>query len=280
MTQVEITRSCGDYKRGNDDLVKTSLSNIISSAKIVANRLDFLVALENLIFDKKTKKKLLERDQLHKILENEAWIFHEEFALSGSEKTLEEVLEMHLGEMRAEDISEPVLREDGQQGRVDLMFSRMIQPRHNERDHLVVELKRPSQPINSKILGQVESYAIAVAKDPRFLKENTRWRFVVVANSMDEHAKEKAQQKERPKGLVYDSGPLNIQVWAYEWTEIIATARARLQFINKSLSYEAGRDTARTYLEKAHSKFIPNIDAESAYSGKDENDSADNDESK
>ena len=24
MTQVEITRSCGDYKRGNDDLVKTS----------------------------------------------------------------------------------------------------------------------------------------------------------------------------------------------------------------------------------------------------------------
>jgi hypothetical protein len=263
-----------------DLLEVTSLSNIISSAKIVANRLDFLVALENLIFDKKTKKKLLERDQLHKILENEAWIFHEEFALSGSEKTLEEVLEMHLGEMRAEDISEPVLREDGQQGRVDLMFSRMIQPRHNERDHLVVELKRPSQPINSKILGQVESYAIAVAKDPRFLKENTRWRFVVVANSMDEHAKEKAQQKERPKGLVYDSGTLNIQVWAYEWTEIIATARARLQFINKSLSYEAGRDTARTYLEKAHSKFIPNIDAESAYSGKDENDSSDNDESK
>lgn len=258
----------------------TSLSNIISSAKIVANRLDFLVALENLIFDKETKKKLLERDQLHKILENEAWIFHEEFALSGSEKTLEEVLELHLGKLRNKDDSDPVLRENGQQGRVDLMFNRTIQPHHDERDHLVVELKRPSQPINSKILGQVESYAIAVAKDPRFLKEKTSWRFVVVANSMDEHAKEKAQQKDRPRGLVYDSGSLNIQVWAYEWTEIIAAARTRLQFINESLSYEAGRDTAKAYLEKVHSKFIPNVDSESSNSGEDDRDSADTGEEK
>jgi hypothetical protein len=106
----------------------------------------------------------------------------------------------------------------------------------------------------------VESYAIAVAKDPRFLKEKTRWRFVVVSNSMDDHAKEKAQQKDRAKGLVYDSGTLHIQVWAYEWTEIIANARSRLQFINSSLSYEAGRETSRAYLEKVHSQFIPEVD--------------------
>ena len=46
-----------------DLLEATSLSNIISSAKTVANRLDILVALENLIFDKETKSKLLERDR-------------------------------------------------------------------------------------------------------------------------------------------------------------------------------------------------------------------------
>lgn len=238
----------------------TSLSNIISSSKTVASRFDFLLALENLVFDLETKKKLLERDQLHKILEKEAWIFNEEFALSGSEKTLEEVLALHLGELCDKNDTDPVLREGGQGGRVDLMFSRMVQPRHDERDHLVVELKRPSQVINSKILGQVESYALAVAKDPRFRKENTRWRFIVVANSMDEHAKEKTQQKDRPKGLVYDSGTLNIQVWAYEWADIIGNARSRLQFINESLSYEASRETSRSYLEKAHAKFIPNMD--------------------
>jgi hypothetical protein len=237
----------------------TSFSNIISSAKTVANRLDFLIALENTVFDKETKKKLLERDQLHKILENEAWIFDEEFALSGSEQTLEEVLHNHLGKIRDEKDTEPVLREDGKQGRVDLMFSRMVRPRHDERDHLVVELKRPKQPINSKVLGQVESYALAVAADPRFIKAKTRWRFVVVSNDMDDYAKEKAAQKDRPAGLVFDSGTYNIQVWAFTWDQIIAKARARLQFINQALRYEASRETSREYLEKAHAKFIPEI---------------------
>jgi hypothetical protein len=139
------------------------------------------------------------------------------------------------------------------------MFSRMVQPRQDERDHLVVELKRPSQQINSKILNQIESYALAVAQDQRFYKEKTRWRFIVVSNSMDDHAKEKAHQKDRPRGLVYDSGTQNIQVWAYEWTEILSKARARLQFINESLGYAADRETARGYLEKAHAKFIPNM---------------------
>jgi len=240
-------------------LNKTSFQAIITSAKTVANRLDFLVGLENLLFDTDTKKKLLERDQLHKILENEAWIFDENFALSGSEERLEEVLELHLGELGARSDVGPVLMEGEKQGRVDLMLSRVVQPRHDERDHLVVELKRPSQPINSKILGQVEGYAIAVAKDPRFLKGKTRWRFVVVSNGMDEHAKLKAKQRDKPHGLILDLAELNIQVWAYEWTEIIANAKSRLQFINASLSYEANRESSKAYLQKAHAKYIPPI---------------------
>jgi hypothetical protein len=132
--------------------------------------------------------------------------------LSGSEKTLEEVLALHIDKLREYNADDPVLREDDHLGRVDLMFSRMVQPRHDERDHLVVELKRPSQPINSKILSQAESYAMAVAEDPRFLKAKTRWRFVVVSNKMDDHAKRKANQRERRKGLVFDDGDLNIQV--------------------------------------------------------------------
>lgn len=240
-----------------DLLKKTSLQAIITSAKTVANRLDFLVGLENLLFDKETKKKLLERDQLHKILENEAWIFDENFALSGSEERLEEVLELHLGELGVRKDDGPVLMEGDKQGRVDLMLSRVTQPRHDERDHLVVELKRPSQPITSKILGQVEGYAIAVAKDPRFLKEKTRWRFIVVSDDLDEHAMRKARQRDKAPGLVFDDAELNIQVWAYEWTEIIANAKARLQFINASLSYEANRASSKAYLQKAHARFIP-----------------------
>lgn len=252
-------------------LRKTTFPAIITSAKTVANRLDFLIGLENLLFDKETKKKLLERDQLHKILENEAWIFDENFALSGSEQRLEEVLMLHLNRLgNRQDNPDPVLREEGKQGRIDLMLSRVIEPRHGERDHLVVELKRPSQLINSEVLGQIESYAIAVAKDSRFLKTKTRWRFVVTSNDMDEYAQRKARQRQRPPGLVFDDADLNIEVWAFTWSEIISNAKARLQFINVSLSYEANRESAKDYLSKAHAKFIPAPESEDTETGDDE----------
>lgn len=249
-------------KEEQDDLAEllrhTPLTAIISSAKVVANRLDFLVGLENLLFDQDTKKQLLERDQLHKILENEAWIFNEEFALSGSEQRLEEVLAIHLNHLgEREDTADPVLLSDGRQGRVDLMLSKTVQPRDGEYDYLVVELKRPSQKINNKVISQIEEYAIAIATDPRFNGQKCKWTFLVVSNEMDDYAKSKAKQRDWPKGKIYDNADLNITVWAKEWGEVIGDARTKLRFINTQLDYEANRDTSKAYLKKAHTRFIP-----------------------
>ena len=127
-------------------LQKTRLSSIISCAKIVANRLDFLLGLESLLFDKKTKEVLLERDQLHKILEKESWLFDEDFALASSESRLEDVLAKHLSILgNREDAIDEVKLPDGKHGRIDLMLSKVIQPRSGEFDYLIVELKRPSK---------------------------------------------------------------------------------------------------------------------------------------
>ena len=262
--QEIISEVLGLKKEAQDELAgllkKTSLSSIISSAKIVANRLDFLLGLHSLLFDKETKKIFLERDQLHKILENEAWIFHEEFGLAGSEKTLEDVLNIHLEKLgKRQDDPEPVLLEGDKSGRVDLMLQKAIQPRIGEYDYLVVELKRPSQKITSAVLTQIESYAIAVANDERFKSIKTKWTFVAISNEMDEHAQRKANQRDRPKGVVFDDSELNIVVWAKTWSEVINDAKSRLQFVNKQLSYDATRDSASGYLKKTHAKFIPEV---------------------
>lgn len=260
--QEIIGEVLGLKKDAQDDLAellrKTPLSSIISSAKIVANRLDFLNGLETLLFDKENKKKLLERDQLHKILENEAWLFHEEFALAGSEQRLEEVLSKHLAELgQREDDSAPVEVGEGKTGRVDLMLHKVVQPRTGEYDYLIVELKRPSQKINSKVLTQIESYAMAVAKDERFQNIPARWTFIAISNDFDDLAKSKANQRDRPKGKVYDDAVLNITVWAKSWADVINDARARLRFVNEQLAYEADQASAKAYLKKAHAKFIP-----------------------
>ena len=66
---------------------------------MVADRLNFLVGLEELLFDPENKKSLLERDQLHKILETESWVFGEHYHLTGSEQGLQKVLEKHISHL-------------------------------------------------------------------------------------------------------------------------------------------------------------------------------------
>ncbi|MES2038358.1 MAG: ATP-binding protein [Pseudomonadota bacterium] len=260
--QFIIGEVLGLRKEAQDDLAllleKTPLSSIISSAKVVANRLDMLNGLEALIFDKESKKKLLERDQLHKILETESWLFHEEFALAGSEQRLEEVLRKHLSALGPrEDDTKIVDIGDGKTGRVDLMLQKVVQPRTGHYDYLVVELKRPSQKINADVLTQIKKYAFAVASDERFAGVPATWTFIAISNELDSYAKKEANQRQRPRGQVHDDSDLNLTVWVKEWAEVINDARSRLRFVNEQLSYEADRDSAKAYLQRAHAKFIP-----------------------
>ena len=262
--QTIITDVLDLKKEAQDDLAdllkKTDLTSVIKSAKTVANRLDFLTGLRNLLFDKSTKTSLLERDQLHKILEKEAWLFDENFALTVSEATLEEVLQIHIAELgkRCDDDSS-VTREDGGRGRVDLMFSLVNQPKIGLKDHLIVELKRPSKKIDKEVLGQIQSYAFAVANDPRFDKATTHWKFIVVSDELDDYAKMQAQQQNRPEGLIFVSPDNRIEVWALDWAKILHDAEARLQFINQTLSYNADRESSRKYLSDKYEQFIPRL---------------------
>jgi len=260
--QKVITEVLNLKPKEQDDLAdlleKTSFQAIITSAKTVANRLDFLVGLEHLVFDKDTKKKLLERDQLHKILESEAWIFDEDFALSGSEERLEEVLKKHVGLLgeRADGDSTVIVGDD-KTGRIDLRLSRVIKPRSGQMDYLVVELKRPSKKIDDDVITQVKKYAMAVAGDERFRGVPAKWKFIAISNVMNDYAKNDSTQSGRPRGQVWASENGDITVWVREWAEVINTARARLDFVNDSLSYEANRESSKAYLLKAHAKFIP-----------------------
>ncbi|MBN3755338.1 ATP-binding protein [Paraburkholderia sp. Tr-20389] len=265
--QVIISEVLGLKEEAQNELAallkKTSLSSIISSAKIVANRLDFLNGLETLIFDKESKEALLERDQLHKMLENESWLFHEEYALAGSEQRLEEVLQKHIAKLghREEELNldAPVDLGNGKRGRIDLMLHKAIQPRTGEYEYLVVELKRPSKKIDDEVITQVKKYAIAVSNDERFRDVPAKWTFVAVSNDLDAFAKKEANQRDRPKGQVYDDADQNITVWVRSWADVINDARAKLRFINQQLSYEADAESAKDYLRLTHAKFIPDV---------------------
>jgi hypothetical protein len=137
------------------------------------------------------------------------------------------------------------------------MLARSIQPTEGTHEYLVVELKRPSQKINSEVIGQIESYAFAVASDSRFDQKRTKWTFMVISNEMDDFARRKTKQKDRPEGVVFQSDDSSITVWAKTWSEVLNDARARLNFFSQQLDYQADSDSELEYLRRTHSKYIP-----------------------
>ncbi len=251
-------------KEKQDELVellrKTTLTAVINSARAVTDRLDFLKALQILVFDPQSKRQLLERSQLHRIIAEETWVFGEEFNLMNDDEDLSAVLRSHLrllGRDRTELSAEPVLDTEGKPAIVDLMLScRVPTPTDFERKHLVVELKRPSQPINEDIISQVKKYAKAVASDDRFKAPGVEWDFVALSNSLTRDAEIETRQTGKTRGLVAEYDDPKVRVWVKTWGQIVSEAEGRLTFYKRRLEYKANDAGALRYLRTVNPNYL------------------------
>ncbi len=139
----------------------TPLSTLIATSKEITNRLEFLKGLEEIVLnDPDLKKHMLERTQLHRVLAGETWVFGEEFALAVDDESLTTVLKRHLKILGRDDLAEDVTMAsvtdpEGHSRIVDLMLARSLGQSRNRREHLVVELKRPSVNVGDDQAAQI-----------------------------------------------------------------------------------------------------------------------------
>lgn len=239
-------------------LDRTTLSNIISATKLITDRLEFLQGLRELVFNVDIKKLTKERSQLHRVISPNAWIFGEQYHLTADDQNLTAVLRKHL-KLLGDDtvVDDPVKRLDGTDGIVDLMFSKsIVQSGVAEREHLIVELKRPSVDIGTKEADQIESYANAVAEDERFMGTRTKWVFWAVSSNIHPSVVRRASQKDRAKGILYQSDDAAITVWVKTWSQIIEDAAARMRFFEKQLGYTPDRDASIAHLSSTYAKHV------------------------
>ena len=247
-------------KRKQEELAnllrEASLSSIISAAKVVADRLKFLSGLEQILFEKGKKERLKERAHLHKIIEDNTWLFGEEYNLSVSDKGLTAVLRAHCKIIGSDIIiDEPVKHISQKRGIVDLMLSRALRRhRANEVEHLVVELKRPSVNIGEEEITQVEKYAISVAEDERFRRvDGIKWTFWAVSDDIEKYTTYRMDDK----GIILSKG--NITVGIKTWGQIIEENKARLQFFQEKLEHQVDDETALQHLRNKYQQILSGV---------------------
>ncbi len=247
-------------KRKQEELAEllrdVSLSAIISSAKVVADRLRFLTGLEAILFDAEPKKRLKERSQLHRIIAQNTWLFGEQFSLSVDDQSLTEALRKHRKHL-GEDIviDTPVKHISQERGIVDLMLSKAIR-RHqaNSLSHLVVELKAPSVKLDTKEISQIEGYAASVIADERFRNVDVQWEFWAISDDLGPHGKFRVGDK---GGEIMRQG--NVAVFLKTWAQVIDENRARLQFYQEKLEYQADKGTALKHLQEHYAKYLEGV---------------------
>lgn len=240
---------------------QTSLSSIITAARQITNRLDFLAGLEQIVFDRELRKHVLERSQLHRILAAETWVFREEYALTADDVTLKTALRDHIkllgrDHLTREDAeSAEVLDEHGRRVVVDMMLSRVIEQRRNHREHIVIELKRPNVHVGVTEFGQIQNYATAVAADARFARTDCRWEFWIIGDILEDGLTRMANQKGREPGIVVEEDGFIVR--ALTWGQVIQDARHRLSFIKNALDYQTSEEAGLRYLRQTHGRYLP-----------------------
>jgi hypothetical protein len=238
-------------------LDETDLSGIISAATLVADRLKFLEALRFILFDFEVRRKLKERSQLHKILEQNTWIFGVEFHLWASDKELTTVLKTHRDKIAPElVIDDPVKTVHKTRGIVDLMLSRaQRRHRHNDIEHLVVELKAPKIKLTAENLTQLEDYALAVEEDVRFNRvDGLKWHFWLISDDYNSQVAARIRNGPDPQRRLIQKGD-RMTVGVKTWGEILEDNNARLQFVKEKLEHHIDDGQALAFLQERHREF-------------------------
>jgi len=222
-------------------LDRTTLASVIYMSKTVTDRLDFLQDLEGMLFDKGKKEKLLERTQLHRILANSrTWVFGEQYALAVDDLGLTKMLEAHYELLGIEEpVVEPVTDTEGHTRIVDLMLSK-ASLFADRREHLVIELKRPSVTLTLTELNQITNYAVAVSSDARFNADNVAWEFWLVGDDMDEVVSQLVNKTDESPGFYTEHG--SYRIWVKRWAEVLEENRQRLHFYRDHLQYQPAEE--------------------------------------
>lgn len=220
-------------------LERAPLTNLIRAGKLVADRLDVIHAFEHILFDTDWKRRLLERTQLHRLLVHEIWMLGEEYMVGGDDEGLRDVLKKHLAIMGRDELAPDadVKLIDGKDGIPDLMLYRRRKVDRDRFEHLVVELKRPRDPLGQEETSQIKKYAFTVANDERFNTTKCHWEFWLLGNDLDDFVVQETSSEKLPEGCLFEGN--GVRIWVRRWADVLNDARARYEFLREQLELEA-----------------------------------------
>ncbi|MBP1167633.1 arsenate reductase-like glutaredoxin family protein [Chryseobacterium sp. PvR013] len=233
-----------NLEKFNSLLQKTELEDVIHFASQVSEKLEFLNFLHEIIYGE-ISNVLKERSQLHKIIENELWVFGENYNGTPhlwSDKKIGNILdELHSKFLDYEPTKddENLIEENNLDDITDLFFYNEKITDSDEKEIMIVELKSPKCAIGLKELNQIDRYAFTLEQHSALPSDKVKYKLILVSSRLNAYAKSKVKsQRElyRETPYLFDKKTeRNIEVYVMSWAEIIELNKRKLGYLHQQL---------------------------------------------
>lgn len=219
----QVFRLSDEDKRTLAELLgRTSLSHIIRTTKDIERRIDTIASLEQLLFDPVMKTQTLEVKHLQKILDDNFWIFGEEYRLfATTEGSIRKTLIRLAKDVLKIDPDEILTSSKKELDLLLIKEDRLTGVLRN----IVVEIKRPSVTLGKKELDQILQYKDDILKEPSCNGDGLEWEFILIGDSYDEHIADAIETVktwgEKRRGLVQNLDAKRTKVYVRKWSDVI-----------------------------------------------------------
>ncbi len=222
-------------------LKKTKLSGVIKLLKTLESRYAVVEILKELVF--KHIKTTTERGQLQDAIENNFWLFGEEYNLVSADTSFKQLEDIYLN-MIDDGSSSDIEKSDR---RPDLFLARHrkiangISGVSYKKQNLIVELKRPSVDIGTEQFRQIEDYRDILRKDSAFNSSMREWHmFIIGVNVKDEVASKYNAFKHLGKQFLV-SCENNFYIYALSWDDVFTSFEVRHDFLLDDLDIDKNK---------------------------------------
>ena len=222
-------------------LKRTRVSNIINVVKLLSVRSDVVDQLKALLSHPELGAK---EKHLQKIVEENYWLFGEEYNLVSADQTFETALRNFL-RMAGRNPNGARFEHEGRRRRMDIFIVRRLKGRDTI-DNIAIELKHPGVTLGTQELQQVKGYDDLLRSNSEFNAEKMRWRFYLVGKQYDadierelRHAKNHGED-----ALVFNPDANKFRIYVKKWSDIFTEFEISHNFIMKKLHLQNPSDAA------------------------------------
>lgn len=246
-------------------LNEADLEDVIHFTSSVAEKMKFLEFLHELTYGD-ISKVLLERKQLHKIIEKNLWVFGESYTFTPalwSDKKIGNILE----EVRKGYFNYELSTDDGNLIEIDnfeglnditdLFFFNDKRTDNGVREIMVVELKAPKCAISDKEIGQISKYAYTLETQSGLPTDKVKYKLILISSKLTAYAKSQMHSKAEAYRIpfLFDKKTgRDIEVYIVEWAELIEHNKRLLGYLSEQLNVKDA--SAKEIFEKEYPELI------------------------